>query len=56
MTRLKRLFTYTRHPELVCALHAFGSRVHFASKPFGPRGTMDAETSCALHAFGSSMT
>ena len=36
-----------RHPELVCALHACGSRVHFSSPLFGLRGTMDAEPSSA---------
>jgi hypothetical protein len=37
----------SRHPELVCALHACGSRVYFSSLPFGLCGTMDAETSSA---------
>lgn len=34
-------------PELVCALHACGSRVHFSPLPLGLFGTMDAEPGSA---------
>jgi hypothetical protein len=33
---------YSRRPELVLALPACGSRVHFSPLPFGLRGMMDA--------------